>query len=235
MREYARARQLPVADKPDSQEICFIPDHDYAAFVTQRATRPSRTSGAIVDEGGRVLGRHGGIHRFTVGQRKGLGLVVARRPARRCTCSRSSRAIAQVVVGPKASLERTTLTASGVNWIARAAGGAAPRHRADPPSSSGRAGDRACARAAADARRAEVDLRRAADRRSRRPGRRLLSTETWWSAEVGSTEVWTRFRLVAECGDCVTDLRDVRACLRGSARRRARPCSPMPAAVIACR
>jgi tRNA-specific 2-thiouridylase len=107
--------QLPVADKPDSQEICFIPDYDYAAFVARHAPEAER-DGAIVDENGRVLGRHGGIHRFTVGQRKGLGLghsatgvpmyVLALRPADQ-----------QVVVGPRSSLELTTLTASGVNWM----------------------------------------------------------------------------------------------------------------------
>src|SRR5207249_63462 len=72
VREYARRRNLPVADKPDSQEICFIPDNDYAKFVTSHA--PHIAHGAIVDEGGRVLGRHEGVHRFTVGQRRGLGL-----------------------------------------------------------------------------------------------------------------------------------------------------------------
>src|SRR5262245_24812954 len=71
VREYAHQRKLPVAAKPDSQEICFIPDHDYASFVTERS--PART-GDIVDETGQVLAQHGGIHRFTVGQRKGLGL-----------------------------------------------------------------------------------------------------------------------------------------------------------------
>ena len=112
VREYARLRRLPVADKPDSQEICFIPDDDYAAFVTKRAPDLDR-SGVIVNQAGRVLGRHGGIHRFTVGQRKGLGVasptpvyVLALRPAEQ-----------QVIVGPKSALERTTLTASGVNWI----------------------------------------------------------------------------------------------------------------------
>jgi len=117
VREYARRRRLPVADKPDSQEICFIPDHDYAGFVTRHAEhRPQ--DGVIVDEQGRVVGRHSGIHRFTVGQRKGLGLassppagapmyVLALRPATQ-----------QVVVGPRSSLGRTTLAASGVNWIA---------------------------------------------------------------------------------------------------------------------
>ena len=111
VREYARQRSLPVADKPDSQEICFIPDHDYARFVGERA--PETAGGAILSEDGRVLGSHEGIHRFTVGQRKGLGLstgspvyVLELRAAER-----------QVIVGPRASLERTTLTASGVNWI----------------------------------------------------------------------------------------------------------------------
>jgi tRNA-specific 2-thiouridylase len=112
VREYARQRKLPVADKPDSQEICFIPNDDYATFVTTRAPETAR-AGAIVDEEGRVVGSHEGIHRFTVGQRKGLGLsapspryVLALRPAEQ-----------QVVVGPKSSLERTTLTASAVNWM----------------------------------------------------------------------------------------------------------------------
>ena len=115
VREYAHLRQLPVADKPDSQEICSIPDHDYAKFITTHTPEIART-GEVVDESGHVLAQHGGIHRFTVGQRKGLGLsssptgapmyVLALRPAD-----------AQVVVGPKASLEQTTLAASGVNWI----------------------------------------------------------------------------------------------------------------------
>jgi len=114
VREYARQRRLPVADKPDSQEICFIPDHDYRSFVTKSVPEAAR-EGAFVDESGQVIGRHAGIHRFTVGQRKGLGLssptgtplyVLSLRPTAQ-----------QVVVGPKTSLERTRLTASGVNWI----------------------------------------------------------------------------------------------------------------------
>jgi tRNA-specific 2-thiouridylase len=114
VREYAHSRQLPVASKPDSQEICFIPDHDYAAFVARRS--PAARGGDVVNESGRVLAQHAGIHRFTVGQRKGLGIassptgapmyVLALRPQE-----------GQVVVGPKTSLERTQLRASGVNWI----------------------------------------------------------------------------------------------------------------------
>ena len=129
VREYARARALPVADKPDSQEICFIPDGDYASFVSRHTPD---LSGLIVDTDGRVLGRHTGIHRFTVGQRKGLGVaspapmyVLAVRPADR-----------QVVVGPRAALERMTLTASGVNWIVERDGPihvtAQIRHRHQP-------------------------------------------------------------------------------------------------------
>jgi tRNA-specific 2-thiouridylase len=119
VREYARRRNLPVADKPDSQEICFIPDHDYAAFVTAHSTEAAQAHGAIVDESGRVLGQHEGVHRFTVGQRKGLGLSTAAGAAgsARLFVLTLNAAAQEVVVGPKASLERTTLTASGVNWL----------------------------------------------------------------------------------------------------------------------
>jgi tRNA-specific 2-thiouridylase len=116
VREEAQRLGLQVADKPDSQELCFVPDNDYARFVERKgegATRP----GAITDVEGRVLGGHQGVHRFTVGQRKGLGLsagrplyVVALRPES-----------AEVVVGPAAALEQATLTVSGVNWIAGSA------------------------------------------------------------------------------------------------------------------
>jgi len=114
VRGYARRRGLPVAGKPDSQEICFIPNDDYAAFVATRTPGGDR-AGVIVDETGRRVGTHDGIHRFTVGQRKGLGLAVST-PAPMYVL-RLQPADRQVVVGPKSSLERTTLTASGVNWI----------------------------------------------------------------------------------------------------------------------
>jgi tRNA-specific 2-thiouridylase len=122
VREYARRRNLPVADKPDSQEICFIPDNDYARFVTARAPHAADARGTIVDEGGRVLGRHEGVHRFTVGQRKGLGLsgrsgALAGLSGAPVYVLALDAADQRVVVGPKAALERTTLTASEVNWI----------------------------------------------------------------------------------------------------------------------
>jgi tRNA-specific 2-thiouridylase len=135
VRQYARRRRLPVADKPDSQEICFIPDHDYASFVGAHALA-STGPGAVIDEQGQVLGRHDGIHRFTVGQRKGLGLSSAPGGAPRYVLALNPAA-REVVVGPKASLERTRLTASGVNWILEPPDGplrvsAQIRHRHQP-------------------------------------------------------------------------------------------------------
>ncbi len=112
VREYARHRGLPVADKPDSQEICFVADDDYAGFVARHAPEAA-LGGEIVDASGRRLGRHEGVHRFTVGQRKGLGLS-SPQPLYVLELRAADR---QVVVGPRPSLERTTLTASGVNWI----------------------------------------------------------------------------------------------------------------------
>ena len=113
VRELARRLQLAVADKPDSQEICFIPDKDYAAFVETAVPALAR-EGSIVSEQGESLGTHGGIHRFTVGQRKGLGISS---PAPLYVLSIDA-ASGNVTVGPRAALERTTLAASGVNWIA---------------------------------------------------------------------------------------------------------------------
>ena len=113
VRHEARRHALQVAEKPDSQEICFVPDGDYAAFVARHA-RQAVQAGAIVDEGGRWLGAHGGIHRFTVGQRKGLGISSAA-PLYVLQINADS---GDVTVGPRSSLDRTTLTASGVNWVA---------------------------------------------------------------------------------------------------------------------
>src|SRR4029079_8316717 len=71
VRAEAHRLGLAVADKPDSQEICFVPDGDYAALVASRT--PDTRGGAIVDDRGRTLATHEGVHRFTIGQRKGLG------------------------------------------------------------------------------------------------------------------------------------------------------------------
>lgn len=121
VRNYARRRGLPVAEKPDSQEICFIPDNDYAAFVDQHAAQkrmPVGVTGNIVSEDGQPLGRHRGIHRYTVGQRKGLGLGDVSTGAPRYVLA--LRPLTQeVVVGPKSALFGQRFTASRVNWIAQ--------------------------------------------------------------------------------------------------------------------
>ena len=111
VRTHARRLGLRVADKPDSQEICFVPDGDYAAFVEREAPELTRP-GAIVSEGGRVLGTHEGVHRFTIGQRKGLRLS----SSDPLYVTHIDAAAARVTVGPKAALGRASLTASGVNW-----------------------------------------------------------------------------------------------------------------------
>ena len=113
VRAYAEARSLPVANKPDSHEICFVPDGDYAAFVARRAPDALRP-GRIVDGAGRTLGRHTGIHRFTVGQRRGLGISG---PAPLYVTALDA-ASGRVTVGPRQALERCTLRAGAVNWIA---------------------------------------------------------------------------------------------------------------------
>jgi tRNA-specific 2-thiouridylase len=111
VRAEARRLGLAVADKADSQEICFVPDGGYATFVASRTT-DSRT-GAIRDEQGRTLASHAGVHRFTVGQRKGLGIATGT-PLYVVKIDAES---GDVTVGPRSSLERTSLTAAGVNWI----------------------------------------------------------------------------------------------------------------------
>ena len=112
VRATAQSLGLQVADKPDSQEICFVPSGDYAAFVERRAPGAA-TAGPIVDAEGHELGRHGGIHRFTVGQRKGLGLSA---PAPLYVL-RLEPGTGTVVVGGRTALDRRLLTASAVNWV----------------------------------------------------------------------------------------------------------------------
>ena len=75
VRAMAQKFGLPTFDKPDSQEICFVPDNDYAGLVERRRPDLAR-AGAILDEGGRVVGEHAGQHRFTIGQRRGVGVAL---------------------------------------------------------------------------------------------------------------------------------------------------------------
>ena len=112
VRAHARELGLAVSEKPDSHEICFVADGDHAAFLERHGV--VRGEGAIRSVEGTVVGRHDGIHRFTVGQRKGLGLS-SPVPLYVVNIDAESRS---VTVGPRDALERTTLEASGVNWIA---------------------------------------------------------------------------------------------------------------------
>jgi tRNA-specific 2-thiouridylase len=103
---------LRVAEKPDSQEICFVPDHDHARLVRQRRCGTD-TSGEIVTTAGDVVGRHDGIERYTVGQRKGLGVAFGDRRY----VVRLERHSRRVVVGTLAELACWELTASAANWL----------------------------------------------------------------------------------------------------------------------
>jgi len=117
VRELARELGLPVAEKNDSQEICFVPNGDYAAFIDayfrEQGIEPSRTAGDIVDVDGRVLGEHEGTHHFTVGQRRGLG-VAAGEPLYVIATEPDTQ---RVIVGRNDDLLRDSLTAHEVNWI----------------------------------------------------------------------------------------------------------------------
>ena len=112
VRDIARSARLAVHDKPDSVEICFVPDGDHAGLIRQR--RPgAAVQGRIVDTAGRVLAEHDGIEQFTVGQRKGLGFAAGERRY----VLRIIPAAGEVVVGRREELLASELRASSVNWL----------------------------------------------------------------------------------------------------------------------
>jgi tRNA-uridine 2-sulfurtransferase len=118
-RQAARDNQLAVAEKKESQEICFVPDGDYAGFIDrylEAEQQPDRLpgDGEIVSSSGNVLGSHTGIHRYTVGQRRGIGIAGAR-PLYVLNIDAPQN---RVVVGSVEELLSDTFTAAGVNWIA---------------------------------------------------------------------------------------------------------------------
>jgi tRNA-uridine 2-sulfurtransferase len=123
VRGIARARRLPVADKPDSQEICFVPTGSYRRFIdaylAEQERQPSAMAGEVVTTDGRVVGEHAGIQNFTVGQRKGIGTavgtplyVIAIEPGKN-----------RVVVGDDRELFRRRFRVREVNWIRSLAAG----------------------------------------------------------------------------------------------------------------
>ncbi|MDX2146616.1 MAG: tRNA 2-thiouridine(34) synthase MnmA [Planctomycetota bacterium] len=112
VRELARQFNLPVFDKPDSQEICFVPDNDYAGLVERR--RPELASrGSVLDMQGRVVGEHQGQHRFTIGQRRGVAVALGE-PA--YVISRSP-ADNTVTIGPRSALLVSRCLAHEANWL----------------------------------------------------------------------------------------------------------------------
>ena len=112
VRRIAEEIGLPVADKPDSQEICFIPDHDYGRFIETHSASPGEP-GNFVDRQGRVLGPHKGIIHYTIGQRKGLGLA-AGKPLYVLEIRPTSN---EVVVGADEEVYQRTVYADQLNFI----------------------------------------------------------------------------------------------------------------------
>lgn len=122
VREHARRLGLRISDKPESQDICFVPDRDYARIVRER--RPEAfVEGSIVDPAGNEVGRHPGIGNFTIGQRRGIGVALGSP----IYVTRIDTTTNTVTVGSKTDLTSNTLRASRLNWLT------------DPPSAAFRA------------------------------------------------------------------------------------------------
>jgi tRNA-uridine 2-sulfurtransferase len=117
VREIARHATLPVAEKPDSMELCFVPNGNYVQFIHAYATESriplSSRDGDIVTESGEVLGRHNGVHNFTIGQRKGLGFAAGKPLYVLAIEPHNNR----VIVGDDDALRTTTFEVQNVNWI----------------------------------------------------------------------------------------------------------------------
>lgn len=118
VRDLARRFGLDVAEKPDSQDICFVPSGHYTDVV-ERLAPGAATPGDIVHIDGRILGRHAGVMHYTIGQRRGLGLgaIVSGQSAEPLFVVRLDAAKAQVVVGPREALETRSVLLRDVNWI----------------------------------------------------------------------------------------------------------------------
>ena len=117
VRSIARARQLPVAEKPESQEICFVPSGSYRdfieAYLEEQGKKPEAQLGEVVTTDGQVLAEHRGIHNFTVGQRKGLGIAVGS-PLYVIKLEPEKN---RVIVGPEQELFHRKCVVCDLNWI----------------------------------------------------------------------------------------------------------------------
>jgi tRNA-uridine 2-sulfurtransferase len=129
VRTIARERKLPVAEKPESQEICFVPTGSYrnfiGAYVAEQGTEPRNAVGEVVSTDGRVLGEHHGLHHYTVGQRKGLGVAVGTPLYVIELDSVRNR----VIVGRDEELYHRNCLVRDVNWIRSVATGEAVEAR----------------------------------------------------------------------------------------------------------
>src|ERR1700675_1542170 len=117
VRALARRAKLPVAEKPESMELCFVPTGNYVQFIQaysqERGTPLQNREGEIVNQTGDVIGRHHGVHNFTIGQRKGLGFA-AGKPLYVLSIDPEKN---RVVVGEDDVLRKTACEVEGVNWI----------------------------------------------------------------------------------------------------------------------
>jgi tRNA-specific 2-thiouridylase len=117
VRALARRANLPVAEKPESMELCFVPTGNYVQFIQaysqERGISLQNGDGEIVNEAGEAIGRHNGVHNFTIGQRKGLGFA-AGKPLYVLSIDPDKN---RVVVGEDDVLRKTTSDVEGVNWI----------------------------------------------------------------------------------------------------------------------
>jgi tRNA-specific 2-thiouridylase len=156
VRDMARSMDLAVASKGDSQEICFVPNGDYAAFMDaylkEKGIAVERASGEIVTTEGRTLGRHEGVHHFTVGQRKGLGIATGEPLYVIATDAATQR----VTVGGNDDLQCARFAAKQVNWISLAGLACGETVRADVKIRNKHAGAPAMLFGTGDADRVEV-------------------------------------------------------------------------------
>src|SRR6202051_4017385 len=117
VRAVARRVNLPVADKPESMELCFVPSGNYVQFIhayySEQNTSRASAGGDIVTENGEVLAHHDGVHQFTVGQRKGLGFSTGKAVYVLSIDAQTNR----VVVGEDQALHKTTCEIANVNWV----------------------------------------------------------------------------------------------------------------------
>ena len=120
VRAIARRAHLPVAEKPDSMELCFVPNGNYVQFIhaysRERGVSLNGAEGEIVNQGGQLIGRHNGVHNFTIGQRRGLGFA-AGKPLYVLAIDPENH---RVVVGEDEALRRQVFEVDNVNWVSMA-------------------------------------------------------------------------------------------------------------------